>query len=107
MTAPLIGETNTHAAWLAWAGACITRLQQLRDLLDTMAAQVEADNGDLSQAAAIRVFQAEITDLVASGIRMTDTVNDTQVPVGEAVAAAGGPENTPHKQYADEARTGR
>jgi hypothetical protein len=107
MTTPLTGETNTHAAWRAWAGACITRLQGLAGLLDTMAAQIEADNGDLSQVAAIRVFQAQITDLVASGIRMTDAVNETQVPVGEAVAAAGGPENTPHKQYADEARTGR
>jgi hypothetical protein len=99
------GETYTHRAWLDWAETSIERLQALWNSLDQMAAQIGADDGDQAQIGAIRSWQAEIEAVITGGRRMVDDVNATQVPVGEAVAAAGGSDNTPHKQYADEARS--
>jgi hypothetical protein len=103
-TAPT-GETYTHRAWLDWAQNSIDLLADLQSELDTWCAQIEADDGDKSQVDAIRRWQAEIEGVTSAGRRMVDEVNTTQLPVGEAVAAAGGSDNTPHKQYADEART--
>lgn len=100
------GETYTHRAWLDWAEGCLGQLAALQAALDTMCAQIAADDGDQAQADAIRSWQALIADCEAEGRRMVDDVNARQLPVGEAVAAAGGPANTPHKQYADEARSG-
>jgi len=100
------GETYTHRAWLDWASSCLDRLQALWDALDTMCAQIGADDGDQAQAESIRAWQAEIEGCQAQGRQMVDDVNARQLPVGDAVAAAGGPANTPHKQYADEARGG-
>jgi len=99
------GETYTHRAWLDWAETSIERLRDLWNSLDSMCAQIGADDGDQAQIAAIRAWQAEIEAVIASGRQMVADVNATQVPVGEAVAAAGGSANTPHKQYADEARS--
>jgi len=100
------GETLTHRGWLDWAGDCIGQLQDLYRALDTMAAQIAADGGDQAQITSIRNWQGVITDVVGSGQQMVEQVNSRQIPVGEAVAGAGGSENTPHKEYADEARTG-
>jgi hypothetical protein len=99
------GETYTHKAWLDWAQNSIDLLDDLHSELDAWCAQIGADDGDQSQADAIRRWQAEIEGVAADGRRMVDGVNTTQVPVGEAVAAAGGSDNTPHKEYADEARS--
>jgi ribosomal protein L37AE/L43A len=104
MTA-VTGETTTHRAWLDWAETSLTGLADLNSQLDTWCAQITDDNGDQSQIDAIRRWQAEIGDVISEGRRMVDEVNATQMPVGEAVQAAGGSVNTPHKQYADEART--
>jgi prefoldin subunit 5 len=101
----ITGETYTHRSWLDWAHNCSQTLEELHEQLDQMAHQIEDDNGDQAQADAIRQWQAEIETCVASGVAMVEEVNATQLPVGEAVAAAGGSDNTPHKQYADEART--
>jgi hypothetical protein len=100
------GETYTHAAWLNWASACLAGLRALVEMLDRMAAQIDADDGDQAQIDAIRQWQAAIEGVITKGARMVEDVNATQVPVGEAVAHAGGSDNTPHKQYADEARSG-
>jgi hypothetical protein len=99
------GETYTHAAWLDWAGTCMNQLQGLWESLDAMCGFIAADDGDQAQIAAIRAWQAEIEAVIAAGHQMVAEVNATQVPVGEAVAAAGGSANTPHKQYADESRS--
>jgi hypothetical protein len=99
------GETYTHAAWLNWAWECISQLRRLQSVLDSMAAQIGADDGDQAQAEAIRTWQAQITDVTDAGVRMVEDVNARQLPVGEAVAAAGGPANTAHAEYADEARS--
>jgi hypothetical protein len=103
MTA-ITGETVTHRAWNDWAQDGISRLEALVASLDVMAATIAADDGDQAQIAAIRDWQAQITDVAAAGRRMVADVNARQVPVGETVAAAGGPENTPNPEYADEAR---
>lgn len=105
-TDQMTGETYTHAAWVQWAEASVTRLTALHEQLDTMAAQVGDDDGDKAQIETIRAWQSEIEAVIASGRRMIDDTNATQRPVGEAVAQAGGPDNTPHKEYADEARSG-
>jgi hypothetical protein len=99
------GETYTHRAWLDWAESCLGKLAGLQQALDTMCASIEAADGDQAQADAIRTWQAHIADVEAEGRQMVDEVNARQLPVGEAVAAAGGPENTAHAEYADEART--
>ncbi|MGH3407378.1 MAG: hypothetical protein ACRDRJ_33485 [Streptosporangiaceae bacterium] len=99
------GETYTHRSWLDWAEGCLDSLRTLRDSLDQMCAQIAADDGDQAQIEAIRTWQAQIDDTIAGGQQMVEQVNARQVPVGEAVATAGGSENTPHKQYADEARS--
>jgi hypothetical protein len=99
------GETYTHRAWLDWAETSIGGLQALSESLDAMCAQITSDEGDEAQVEAIRDWQAKIEDCIAAGRQMVENVNATQVPVGEAVAHAGGSANTPHKQYADEART--
>jgi hypothetical protein len=99
------GETYTHRAWVDWAESCLGQLEALQNGLDSMAAQIGADDGDQAQAEAIRTWQSAIEGVQAGGRRMVDGVNAVQLPVGEAVAAAGGPANTPHKQYADEARS--
>jgi hypothetical protein len=99
------GETYTHAAWQMWAETCMDKLQGLWESLDAMAAQIGADDGDQAQIEAIQAWQAEIEGVIAAGHQMVAEVNATQVPVGESVAAAGGSVNTPHKQYADEARS--
>ena len=103
----LTGETYTHRAWLDWAATCVGLLQALHQLIDGMAAQIGADDGDQAQIAAIRRWQSEIEAVITEGQRMICDVNAVQVPVGEAVASAGGSVNTPHKQYADEGRTDR
>jgi hypothetical protein len=99
------GETYTHRAWLDWAETCMTQLGTLQNALDAMCAQIAADDGDQAQADAIREWQSAIEGVQAEGRRMVDGVNAVQLPVGEAVAAAGGPANTPHAEYADEARS--
>ncbi len=99
------GETYTHRAWVDWAESCLTQLEALQSALDTMCAQIGADDGDQAQADAIRTWQAAIEGAQAGGRRMADDVNAVQLPVGEAVAAAGGSQNTPHAEYADEARS--
>lgn len=99
------GETYTHRSWLDWAEGCLGELGELNSALDGMCAQITADDGDQAQIEAIRGWQAQISDVSAAGQQMVEQVNTRQVPVGEAVAAAGGSENTPHKQYADEARS--
>jgi hypothetical protein len=99
------GETYTHRAWLGWAEDCMDQLQGLQGVLDAMCAQIAADDGDQAQAASIREWQAAIEGVQAEGRRMVDGVNAVQLPVGEAVAAAGGPANTAHAEYADEARS--
>lgn len=98
------GETLTHKAWTAWADDAVGELRRLAADLDKMAAAIAADDGDQAQIAAIRAWQAQIEDAASAGEAMLARVNARQIPVGEAVAAAGGPDNTPHKQYADEAR---
>jgi hypothetical protein len=98
------GETHTHRQWLNWAETSIAGLTALYEALDGMCAQIGADDGDQAQAAALRTWQAQIGDTAEAGRRMVDAVNAAQVPVGDAVAAAGGSAATPHKQYADEAR---
>lgn len=106
MTAEITaGETYTHRQWLDWAEVSMQALEAANEAMDRMCAQIAADDGDQAQIDAIRTWQAEIEACTASGRRMVDDVNATQVPVGEAVAAAGGSANTPHKQYADEARS--
>jgi hypothetical protein len=99
------GETYTHRSWLDWAAGCLDSLGALRDSLDRMCAQIATDDGDQAQIEAIRSWQAVIEDTIRAGRQMVEKVNARQVPVGEAVAAAGGSVNTPHKQYADEARS--
>jgi hypothetical protein len=99
------GETYTHRAWLDWAENCLGQLQALQNTLDAMCAQIAADDGDQAQADAIREWQSAIEGVQAEGRRMVDDVNARQLPVGDAVAAAGGPANTPHAEYADEARS--
>jgi hypothetical protein len=99
------GETYTHRAWLDWAGFCMDQLEALQGGLDSMCAQIAADDGDQAQADALREWQAAIEGVLAEGRRMVDDVNARQLPVGEAVAAAGGPVNTAHAEYADEARS--
>jgi hypothetical protein len=103
MTA-ITGEVVTHRAWNAWAQNAVGGLEALAASLDVMTATIAADNGDQAQIAAIRGWQARILDVAAAGRRMVADVNARQVPVGEAVAAGGGPENTPNPEYADEAR---
>lgn len=103
MTA-ITGEIITHRGWSAWAQDAIGGLEALAASLDVMAATITADDGDQAQIAAIRDWQARILDVAAAGRRMVADVDARQVPVGEAVAAAGGPEDTPHPEYADEAR---
>jgi hypothetical protein len=98
------GETTTYRAWTEWADDAIEQLKTLHHELDDWCAQITSDDGDQSQIDAIRRWQAEIEAVAAAGRRMVDGVASTQVPVGEAVAAAGGSANTPHKQYADDAR---
>ena len=105
MSTAATGETYTHRAWLDWVNTTIEGLQGLWDSLDAMCAQIADDGGDQAQIDAIRTWQAEVEGCIVSGRHMVREVNLTQVPVGEAVAAAGGSENTPHKQYADEARS--
>ena len=99
------GETYTHRSWLDWAETSMAELASLRDTLDQWCAQIAADDGDQAQIEAIRAWQAVISDTIGAGQQMVGQVNARQVPVGEAVAAAGGSANTPHKQYADDART--
>ncbi|HEY3958515.1 MAG TPA: hypothetical protein VGM53_34560 [Streptosporangiaceae bacterium] len=99
------GETYTHRSWLDWATGCLDSLVTLRDNLDRMCAQIADDDGDQAQIEAIRSWQAQLGDTIDAGQQMVEQVNARQVPVGEAVATAGGSENTPHKQYADEARS--
>jgi hypothetical protein len=105
ITEPNAGETYTHRAWLDWAGSCLGQLEALQNALDAMCAQIAADDGDQAQAGAIREWQAAVEGVQAEGRRMVDDVNARQLPVGEAVAAAGGPGSTPHAEYADEARS--
>jgi hypothetical protein len=100
------GETYTHRQWLTWAQTSITGLEGLMATLDQMGAQIMADDGDQAQLAALRSWQAQVGDTIDAGHQMVADVNATQLPVGEAVAAAGGSASTPHKQYADEARSG-
>ena len=95
MTA-ITGEIVTHRAWNAWAQDAVGSLEALASSLDVMAATIAADDGDQAQIAAIRDWQARILDVAAAGRRMVADVDARQVPVGEAVAATGGPENTPH-----------
>ncbi|MGA2829783.1 MAG: hypothetical protein ABSF03_27150 [Streptosporangiaceae bacterium] len=99
------GETFTHGAWVHWAEVCIDQLQGVWNSLEQMAAQITADDGDQAQVAVIYDCMAQIEGVIAEGRQMVEQVNATAIPVGEAVAAAGGSENTPHKQYADEARS--
>lgn len=99
------GETYTHRAWLDWAESCLGQLEALQNALDSMCAQIADDDGDQAQADAIREWQAAIEGAQAEGRRMVAEVNARQLPVGEAVAAAGGPANTAHAEYADEARS--
>jgi hypothetical protein len=101
----MTGETTTHRQWLDWAETAIANLNALDDSLDQWCAQIAADEGDQAQIEAIRRWQTVIGDTVAAGKQMVEQVNARQLPVGEAVAAAGGSDNTPHKQYADEARS--
>lgn len=103
MTA-ITGEIVTHRAWTAWAQDAVGGLEALAASLDVMAATIAADDGDQAQITAIRDWQARILDVAAAGRRMAADVDARQVPVGEAVADGGGPENTPHPEYADEAR---
>jgi hypothetical protein len=98
------GETHTHRAWLDWADSCLAKLAELQQALDTMCASIDAADGDQAQIAAIRTWQAAIGDCETQGRQMVEEVNARQLPVGEAVAAAGGSANTPHAEYADEAR---
>jgi hypothetical protein len=98
------GETYTHRAWLDWAEDCLAKLQALWNQLDEMCAQIASDDGDQAQIEALRSWQSAVEGVQADGRRMVDDVNARQLPVGDAVAAAGGSANTPHKQYADEAR---
>lgn len=100
------GETYTHAAWLQWADKSIEQLHALANMLDLMCAQIADDDGDQAQIASIRAWQAQVLEAAEAGRQMVETVNAKQVPVGEAVAQAGGADKTPHKQYADEARSG-
>jgi hypothetical protein len=99
------GETCTHRAWLDWAGSCLGQLEALQNSLDSMCAQIAADDGDQAQADALREWQAAIEAARAEGRRMAGDVNAVQLPVAEAIAAAGGPANTAHAEYADEARS--
>jgi|HubBroStandDraft_6_1064221.scaffolds.fasta_scaffold00231_8 hypothetical protein len=101
------GETTTYKAWTEWAEDGISKLQELYRQLDNMAATVSGDDGDAQQIEAIRRWQSDIEGAIAGGQQMLAGVATTQVPVGEAVQAAGGSANTPHKQYADEARDRR
>jgi len=101
------GETTTYRAWTEWAEDAIGKLRDLYRQLDAMAAQIAADEGDQSQIESIRKWQEDIEAVISGGERMVAGVATTQVPVGEAVQAAGGSPNTPHKQYADEARDRR
>jgi hypothetical protein len=98
------GEILTHREWNSWAQDAVGRLEALAASLDVMAATIAGDNGDQAQIASIRDWQVRLLDVAAAGRRMVADVDARQVPVGEAVAAAGGPENTPHPEYADEAR---
>lgn len=98
------GETTTYKAWTEWADDAIGQLDGLHNELDTWCVQIAADDGDQSQLEAIRRWQSDIEAIATEGRQMVASVATTQVPVGEAVAAAGGSDNTPHKEYADEAR---
>ena len=104
MTTDVTGESYTHRQWNTAAEQVLDNLRALLDALDAMCARVADDDGDQSQIAAIRSWMTQVEACVAQGGHLVAEVNTRQVPVGEAVAAAGGPENTPHKQYAGEAR---
>ncbi len=105
MTA-LATEAITHRGWLAACEAKQEVLAAIYGVLDTMAAHIAKDDGDRGQIAEIRAAQANIKDLQDEGEKLVDTVNATQVPVGEAYAGAGGTDNAPDKDYAAEARSG-
>lgn len=100
----ITGESYTHRAWVAGAGQVIGHLQGLWNALDSMAAQISADGGDQEQLNGIRSWQNAIEGCLAQGRALVAGVNAVQVPVGEAVAAAGGPDSAPNKEYAREAR---
>ena len=98
------GEATTYRGWLDWAETSIQGLQDLATDVESMCSQIAADDGDRAQLAALQSWHAQIIDTIANGQRMVTEVHARQVPVGEAVAAAGGSANTPHKEYADEGR---
>jgi|SRR5271166_6378189 len=93
------GEAYTHRAWMIQAESVMETLATLEAAADAMLASLIAQEAGQAQLDGVQRWQAAISDAMATGSRLISDTDHSQRPVGEAIAAAGGPAEVAAKSY--------
>jgi len=93
------GEAYTHRAWMIQAESVMETLATLEAAADAMLASLIALEAGRAQLDGVQRWQAAISDAMATGSRLISQTDHAQRPVGEAIAAAGGPGEVAAKTY--------
>lgn len=86
MTAPTI----THAAWRADMTDATAILRELGNRLDTRIAELQDRSAGPEHLALMRQRYAGLTETALLGDQIVTATDDRVIPVGEAIATAGG-----------------
>lgn len=86
MTTPTI----THAAWRADMNGAVAILRELGNRLDTRIAELQDRSAGPEHLALIRQRYAGLMETAQLGDAIVTDTEDRVIPVGEAIAAAGG-----------------
>jgi len=93
------GEAYTHATWNQQAGGMRHALGDLSAALEQMLASLTAKNASRAQVNGVIAWADQVRAAVTYGQTLIGAVNAAQRPVGEAIAAAGGPAGVADKSY--------
>ena len=86
MTTPVI----THAAWRNDMQGAIALLRALGGRLDTRIAELQDRSAGPEHLALLRQRYAGLMETALTGEQIVNAADDVAIPVGEAIAAAGG-----------------
>ena len=86
MTTPTI----THAAWRADMNGAIAILRELGNRLDTRIAELQDRSAGPEHLALMRHRYAGLVEIAVLGDQIVTATDERVIPVGEAIATAGG-----------------
>jgi hypothetical protein len=82
--------TITHAAWRADMNGAIGLVRELGNRLDTRIAELQDRSAGPEHLALLRHRYAGLTETALLGEQIVTAADDMVIPVGEAIATAGG-----------------